>query len=378
MIILKTFYKLAKKNILGIIAYIVIFFMISIFTAPARQMAGRDASAISLDRISVAVFDEAKTEDSKALQDYLARFTAIRPFPDDEKALNEALHTGLLSVVLRIDKDFTKKLAEGQPAVDLATDPRYSSTSNVEVLLDKYLRFARINIGKDGHVNNEKVKEELEPQAKFIFLNRESDFDSLQVQWYKIYFHFAAYVTMASSMILISQLLRDFNSENIQARTFISGTGRAAYHGQILFGVFTVILISILIYAAGAPLIGGLPNPHIPYLAQTLNLTVFSLSSIAFTYLLMAIFKSADALVALGNVFPLGLAAVSGVMMPRSFLGSAAVTIAKAFPMYYYVEAVDYDSRLGLNLLIQLLFTAAYILLALTLRRVKRQDSVNF
>ncbi|NMA86372.1 MAG: ABC transporter permease, partial [Tissierellia bacterium] len=107
-----------------------------------------------------------------------------------------------------------------------------------------------------------------------------------------------------------------------------------------------------------------------------INTIVFSFTILCLTFFINSFTKNKFVITALSTVLSLGISFISGVMVPQEFLGEKTLALAKFFPNYYFVKinniTVNSFSDIGFELLMQLLFAFAFILLGLYFSKVKQ------
>ena len=185
-----------------------------------------------------------------------------------------------------------------------------------------------------------------------------------------------AYVLLLMSTTLVPLVSQSFSEPGLSARTALSpypvssqAAGMMLGSSLIVFGTAAVLLLATL--PLTLDYLGGGQT-----LLHMVNLLVFALSVLALSYLVTNLVRSKVAITAVSTVLSLGMAFLSGAFVPQSLLGDTALTIARAFPLYYYIHAnlrADSLSAMGTDLLIQLCFAVVYFAAAMVAVRLARR-----
>lgn len=379
MIVLKTFIRLLLKNLPVILTYVVSFFIINMIISGSLSAPPPDAEAIVRKDSRVAIRDLADTEESRNLVKFFEqRYILVDAGDKSPEELKEAVFTSLIASCIEIPADYLSKLAAGERAVSLLNDPRSISNWQVEMELDRYLRFARALIRGDG-IDLEQLDKVLSQQSKLEFRGKQDASEDRNMMNYHYYFRVGSYIVLCVTLILFGQIMYNFNLQGIRSRTRVSGTANRSYQAQILASLLILSATLFIAFVAGALSLYGKPADLASFGLYLVNFAVFCLVSLAVGYLMLSIANNKAMIHMFANAVPLGLAFISGVYIDSDLIGEPVVSISKAFPVYYYVQAImPGNSSLAdqlPNLGIQLLFGVFYIVLALVLNRSKKQTA---
>ncbi len=200
--------------------------------------------------------------------------------------------------------------------------------------------------------------------------------------WYHFTFKFLAYPLMAVVMSIIGLSIIAFENEKNVRRTKVSSKSNfkinfEAFLAQII-GTIVILIVVILIILAMAYLVFG-GDSQIEYLAYLSNIFALSLSSLALIFLLCNINNNKTFISSIGSVLPLCLSFISGIFVDIEFLPSIATSIARFFPMFYYVKGNalaknGFSSELCVYISIQILFALCFFLASVFVDRLKHSN----
>lgn len=379
MIVLKTFLRLLKKNLSVILTYVIIFFVINMMISSSLNAPPQDAEAVIRSDNRVAIRDLADTEESRNLVKYFEERYVLVDMPDKTKEeMREAVYTSLISSYIEIPENYLEKLTAGEKAVTILNDPRAVSNWQVEQSLDQYLRFSRSLIAGDK-IDLETLDRVVAQQSRLEFRGKESATEDRNMMNFHYYFRIGSYIVLSVTLLLFGTIMYNFNQPRLRARTSISGTSTTSYQMQILFSLLILSAVIFVSFVIGAVLLHGKPADNGTFVLYLVNFAVICLVSLTIGYLMLSISNNRAMITMFSNAVPLGLAFLSGVYIDSELIGEPVVSISKAFPLYYYVQAImpgnnNLAEQLP-NIGIQLLFGAFYLALGLVLNRNKKLNA---
>ncbi|MGI6157071.1 MAG: ABC transporter permease [Saccharofermentanales bacterium] len=381
MIVLKTFFRLLKRNLVDVILYVVIFLLISIWTAeamtPPSETVG-DVNAMTRMNVSIFVDDRDQSALSRALVDYLdTRFWIVDLPTTDDMAVREALLTENINAAVTIEPGMADHLLNGTSAVSYMIDPKVSQGWYVEQEIDQFTRFAAASLKTAGAVDVAAVERALQPVSRFVWVENPPDAALLQAQWLQIYFKFALYIIVTTVLLSSSKLMIEFKHNRVYWRTMISGFHPGRHRLQMLLGLLLLTVAIWGVFVIAPIVIAGRPYDSTSFGLYMGNLAMMAVNSLAFSYLIVSLTKNVEAVRAMANILPLGVAFISGVMVPQAYIGAFATTLAKMTPIYYAIRVINDVGDVARNFVIQAAFAVIYLLLALAFSRVRQRDAIN-
>lgn len=212
--------------------------------------------------------------------------------------------------------------------------------------------------------------------VKLIESNSKTSNQSVN-RWFRFYYNFTGYVTIAVYIGIIGLVMADFSDENIEKRRKISSIGFIKFNKELYLGQLTLAACISLFFILGSVIFKGKYIGEINFPKYCINLIVFSFSILCVTFLINNITKNKFIINGLSTVLSLGTAFISGVMVPQQLLGEKVLAIAKFFPTYYFVKINEMDINTFLDvkyeILMQLLFAVAFLLMGLYFTKVRQK-----
>lgn len=366
MTVYRYFSKIAWKHKWVILVYICIFFIISIINSIGTNERERIFTETRLD---IGIIDKENSELSRGLRKYIESRNNIVDTKEDEDFIKEQIFLQIADGVIIIPEGFDDKVKNREEAVIIYTDERKPQSIQIHNQVNKYLSFANITY-KDGEFMLEDVDSALSEtvNVNLIAKDKGSANDRI-IEWFRYYFNFTGYVTMAVYISAIGLVMSDFTDKNIEMRRRISAKGFLQFNREIYLGQLTVASICTLIFVLGSIVLMGRYVRKVQFIKYIVNLLVFSLSVLCLTFLINNITRNKYAINAISTVLSLGTSFISGVMVPQEILGEKVLMIAKFFPTYYFVKANNkvISSLLDIKgeLFMQVLFAVAFLLIGL-------------
>lgn len=380
MIVFKTFFRLLKRNLVDVIIYVVIFLSIAVGTAAAmtpKETPDADRSTMRM-HVSIHVDDQDRSDLSRAFVDYLdTRFYVVDLPASDDMAVREALLTENIHAAVTILPGMARHLQDGDSAVTYMIDPKVARGWYVEQEIDQFTRFAAASLRTSGAVDVAAVERALQPVSRFVYVDPPHDAALAQSQWLQAYFRFALYIIVTTVLLSASKLMIEFKHNRVFWRTMISGFRPGRHRLQMLFGLLILTVAIWGVFVIAPIVIAGRPYDPSAFLRNMGNLAMMAANALAISYLIVSLTKNAEAVRAMANILPLGVAFISGVMVPQAYIGAFATTLAKMTPMYYAIRVINDVGDAARNVVIQAAFAVIYLLLALAFSRVRQRDAIN-
>ena len=366
MSILRTYLSLLVKNRLILLGYTLLFlflvFMIGGSSAPGGQ------TAFEKTRLNLALsLPEETHEQGGDFADWLEdQGHAVSRLSLTEDQARQAVFEQLYDVVYLFSQEDPRPLA--------LTDQRSAAGHFALSIAESYFRYRDAFQDQAGSWDQKAFVEvmELEMPVKMAENPGHKEGDAAARL---AFFSSLAYILLLMSTSLVPLVNQAFSTAGVRSRTTLS-----AYPARRLaFGLFlgsglvvggTAILLFLLSLVISWPHLVG------PTGALLLNYLVFTLAALAFSYLLSSLFQKKAVITAVSTALSLGIAFLSGAFVPQAIMGSVALTLARAFPLYYFIHAVplaETPARMAPDLLIQLAFALAYFALAFLALRWSRR-----
>ncbi len=378
MNVIKYFFKNAKANKIIFVMYIFIFVII-LFLSTAGNIQ-RQGTIFEPTKSTVGLIKNSDDEVADAveeyLRDYLGADTKLDLLPDDLGSAKELIYMGNYDAIVRIPENCKELFEQDKPTVQVIFSPLGFEGHIIDNRMKVFLMMYRAT-EQNGQYDMELTKKILKKEAKVEFLKTEQTPEhELQRLWVKTFFNTSGYILMAIYISLIGMSMSGFNEPKTKKRIAISSKDDTKmqmeiYMAQLLMGaLITSILVGVCFAFKGSQLFEHQIGKYI------LNLGVYSIVVMALTFLLNNFTNNRHTKNVLSTVLSLGLAFISGVFLPQTFLSAKVLAVAKFFPLYYFViinETVHPEvSFMIRNLGIQMLFGILFFVMGLYFARKKR------
>lgn len=366
MTVYKYFTKIALRNKGVILAYTLIFFILSILNGSGT--AQRETSFMG-KRLNIGIIDNCNSELSKGLKNYLEKKNDIIDTIPDEEYIKEQIFLEIADAVIVIPEDFDEKVINEENSIQMYNDDRKIESMQIQNQVNKFLTFANATY-ENGEFNLEDLKVALNEEANVELIKSKNKMANEGVaNWFKYYYNFTSYVILAIYIATIGLVMADFKDENIASRMKISSKKFLKFNMEMYLGQLTIASMITLIFIVGSIMLKGKYIGEVNFGKYVLNTVVFSLSALCLTFLINNITRNKFVINAMATVFSLGTSFISGVMVPQQFLSEKTLMIAKFFPTYYFVRVnemtVNSFSDMRFEILMQLLFGAVFLLMGL-------------
>lgn len=367
MTVFKYFFKLFWKKKFIILPYIIIFMIVSILTLPSNK---NKSEAEVENPISIVIYNY---EDTELTADMLTRLEGHEIFySDDLDQIKEDMLVGKYHLALLMEDHPEERLIEGEKIVEVIVDATREEASSYAIELDQYFSFLELTY--DGEFHFVEVENLFEEQTEMTVLDQESNLQQRGDRWASLYFKFSAYVTMAILITALGLAISDFQEDEVKQRNNISGTSYSKISKEIFFGQVILSLLMVAIQVAALVMMARGHEEVINVAPFATNLIILCFSILGIVNLLTALTSSATVITGVGNILSLGLAFVSGVFVNQMYLPDVAITVARFFPLYYYVNNLNATNVVDLfnwNSLFMIGYGILCLLLSLFIKREK-------
>lgn len=376
MTVYKYFLRLAWRQKYVILLYLLLFVVISILNSSASRPA--DAS-FSESLPDVAIIQQDSGPLAQGLADYLRSQSRPAGRFITEANAEEAIFMGAAENVVIIPETFTADFNEGLPALAVYTDDRQPSAALMSRQIDQYLMFLKADARTHGEADPARVAQAMAVKAEVRLAESPGGVVPGTAGWFRYYFNFMTYILIAIFIMVFGNIMTEFNNEHIKRRNAIIPVSSSRFQMDMIlaqlviaFGIAALFLLIGVLIRPGE--VGGLNWP-----GHILNAASFTLAALALAFLINSLTRNRFIHTALATALSLGVSFISGVMIPLEFLSPGVITLARFFPVYYYVQATDkilqgtaYAADLG----IQLLFALLFLVLGLTAIRIRQGEDL--
>lgn len=373
MPIFKTFLKLCKE----MKATLLIFTLAFVGFASLIGMLSSKSPEDKIDKFTYLLEGPKTSLESpliQPLEDYLLRQGGERREALSGQSPQDALFYHHVDVIVTLSDDLIATLKRGEPLFHLdALELNYLAVNKLEILLQQFATFSHTILGEDRAWTAAK-SQELQELLKIEAPVRQIEKVVVKPEAPLAYLNFLAYAALFLIINLTGYAMSEMDLPLIRARFELSRLSLS----QIQFEKFLaqVLLAALILFSYlgmglafnGVELLVLIPQALPSILALGLVIT-------AATQVMVAIAPKHSVLSSLSTVLSLGLSFISGIFIPLHLLSDKVITLAKFFPIYYYVQNIVHLRESGqghlLNIAIMLLFALVYFILATIIRRLK-------
>ena len=371
-------FKVTKKRLPSVFAYLLVFLFISFMYAHSSTKDNK----FEANRLKICIFDEDDTPESRKLTEFIGKSNDLTELENDRDVIIDSLYYKRANYALIINKGYAERLGAGETDElfgSYCLDESYS-TVYMGKILDEYVSSVRayLTMGKPLSEAISCTEEALAQDTEVSMLRVDKVGDSHYSVDFSQYFEFMVYILISAVMIIVCQVLVTMNRKDIRFRTNCSCMKESKYTLQLLFGsgIF-VLAIWLLLMIFGIILNEEMYNGRAWY--AVLNSFIFAMVTAALAVFVAGFEPKENVLNLITQVLGLGMCFLCGVFVPVSVLSDSVLAVGRFFPAYWYVKAnnmiadVEPFSRSSVIqcYLIELGFAVMLIILTLLVRKVK-------
>ena len=372
MTVFKYFIRISLKYKWSILAYVVIFFMLTIIngSSPAQGPA-----SFTDTKLNISIIDHSNSSLSKSLKGYLVERNNIVYPPKDQEDGKELIFLEIADAIIVIPEDFEERVLNKEKAIEVYRDERKIESFQIQHQINKFISFVNAT-NENGEFDLNAVNLALKEKANVEIVGTNNGNEKIK-EWFFYYFNFTAYVIIAIYIAVIGMVMTDFTEDNIESRRKVSSKKSFQFNKEIYLGQFILAAIITSIFILGSLVFRGKYIGEVQFSKYVVNTIVFSFTILSLTFLVNNITNNRFVKNGVSTVLSLGTSFISGVMIPHELLGENVVTISKFFPTYYFVKINRTEITTFLDvkyeILMQLLFALAFLLMGLYFSRVKQR-----
>ena len=379
--------KILKKNIGGVIIYLIIFMIVTILFSNF----GGDTveNNFSMKKLNIAVIDRDNTQLSKGFKDYLGTIHNIVDVKDDVESLQDNLYYRNVSYILYISKGYEEKLSNGNldNLVENVKVPNSFEGIFADQQVDQYFKTISSYL-KSGYEPEKALtltKESLEKAIDVTVVDTGVATIEQQADKMFFFFQYLAYVLICVSMVGLGPILLTFSKPDLKKRIDVSALSLKSKNRQLITFSFFFTIAIWFAFILLAFVMNGTKIFSTAGLLCMLNSFIFSLICLSITYLVSLLIKSKNAISIISNVLGLGMSFLCGIFVPQSIMSEKVLSISRILPGYWYMDAhnilVNYDgsasqvSRILADFGILFGFAVVILAVSLVVSKVKQENA---
>lgn len=389
MQVFKLYFKLLKKSLPTVIIYITVFLVVVV------------SSSLNAKQNSENIFKESKVDiafinydkDSAlldGLKEYLGSSCEFKEIGQTKEDIQDALFFRSVVYIVTIPEDFTNQFLKGEEVnVQKLSVPESTDSVFIDMAINNYLNKVKMyknyskNLSDDEIVKS--VMKDLSSEVEVDIYSKtakEND-NSFLINYY----NYIVYALLSTLILGIGSIMISFTELDIRRRNLVTPVSITSINLQQILGNITFMLgFDIILIIFGFLLNGKVTLDQVSLLF-ILNAVIFSVASLSIAYLVGILVKSREASNGIANIIGMGSCFVSGVFVPREFLGDSVLNIAKFTPTYWYTTNNDLIGKLTNftitnfssifeNMLIQLGFAIAIFAISLVISKKKSLEVI--
>ncbi len=359
-------YKYYLKTLYRMRRFLLLWMAIFVFFVAANVMGVKEEkyNEISLD----VAMSKGSSQEYESLREYFlenANFMEIEASVDRAK---ELIYLGAVDIALIENEG-------GQ--IEYFTNPSSNKGRIASRKAKDYLKFLNIT-AVNGELDKElSTKISKEKVAVRMYKKDDKMDHTLKAILYNRSFSFLSYPLILTIMSMLGTAIIVFRNKEAMSRISLSAIKHSRYHLEM----FLANLLAMIVIVCFGYLIAFVffrYERDVPYLIYFVNIVSFAFSGLGLMYLLVNISPNKYFVSGSANILALIFAFFSGAFVPINFLPQLIRSIARFFPMFYYIKANSlaingYSSDIGFYILIQLLFGIAFYLLGVFISRLKKE-----
>ncbi len=382
-----SYLKILKKNIGGVIIYLIIFMIVTILFSNF----GGDTveNNFSMKKLNIAVIDRDNTQLSKGFKDYLGTIHNIVDVKDDVESLQDNLYYRNVSYILYISKGYEDKLSNGNldNLVENVKVPNSFEGIFADQQVDQYFKTISSYL-KSGYEPEKALtltKGSLEKAIDVTVVDTGVATIEQQADKMFFFFQYLAYVLICVSMVGLGPILLTFSKPDLKKRIDVSALSLKSKNRQLITFSFFFTIAIWFAFILLAFVMNGTKIFSTAGLLCMLNSFIFSLICLSITYLVSLLIKSKNAISIISNVLGLGMSFLCGIFVPQSVMSEKVLSISRILPGYWYMDAhnilVNYDgsasqvSRILADFGILFGFAVVILAVSLVVSKVKQENA---
>lgn len=382
MKVFKAFLTILKYYFPMLLIYLGVFIVITIIFTNMNTIS--NVFEFSSERANLAIIDNDSSALSESLVGLLEDKHNVKEIDNDSQAQTDALYNRKIDYIITIPANFEKNfIAETEiPKLITQSVPNTYSSIYVARLLDSYLNTTKayLEIGVDigGSIANA-----LEDMSKNATVEFQDDDKSTREPIF-FFYSYMPYAIMMVCILGIGVVLLALFKKPIAMRTNASALSLTRKNSELGLGVVVMSAIILAVFIIFGFIMHGTTMLTSGSLICMVNTIVFIIFSVALAFLIGVLAKNINVINGAANALGLAMCFIGGVFVPREVMSEQILDIAKFVPTYWYVNAVEtvaygdglnakFTSSIAIDMLIQLLFAAALITIAMVVSKQKRR-----
>lgn len=345
-------------------------------------MFSSDDSGITFEReqLDITVVDSTDSDISDSLIEYLSERNRVEVVSEaDIESLEEEVYIASKNGAVLIDENIDENFREGSETITIITDPRTPSSLQLETEVNKFFMFLKAEENYSGEINTEETINIMNNEIDVEIADPESVTTEDNFQYMKHFTNYAGYFIMLFMLMLIGNVMSEFNQPELRKRINVSPYKTSSYSLQMMSAQGVIALFIIIVMFVGGILIHVDNLEGIPLGKMFTALILISTFTLALHYVVASLTTNKYIINGLANFISIGMAFISGIMIPFEVMGDNIRNIAQFMPLYHFTQIYAESDMTWVDslqpILILLLFITAMLVIGTILENKKKSAS---
>ncbi|MFC3418903.1 ABC transporter permease [Salinicoccus hispanicus] len=358
--------------------YLILIFLTAFFTFAFGFSQNSGGQTYESEQLDLKVIDQSRSEISRGFVDYLSADNTVEVMNDSTEldALEEDIFLGITDGIIQIPSDLEARLSSSSPAVEIISDQRGMVHLQLENIVNRYFTFVDAGRTTSGTVNIEEMNTLL---ADGISVEMHESVDVASQNnfvYMSAFINFAGYWIMLFLLIIVGNVMSEFNTTELRQRIDVSPMQTRALMLQMITAQAIIGLFVVCFMFFGGILLRSDELEGVPLGKMFIALILITSFTLAIHYVIGAMTTNKFIINGLANFLAIGMAFLSGIMIPLELMGEAAQSIAQYLPLYHFTQIYAepditwVDS--GFSILIVVLYTISFLIIGMILENKRK------
>lgn len=299
----------------------------------------RGVDSFESESLDLTIVNPSDSEIADGLIEYLETDNNVEVVNEaDISLLEEEVYLQTKHGALLIDQDIDEKVNAGSEAVEAITDPRNPASVQLENEVNKFFTFLSAEESHSGQADTQKVIDIMNQEVTVEIANPETASVQDSFQYMQIFTNFAGYWIMLFMLMLIGNVMTEFNQPELKKRINVSPYKTSSYSFQMISAQSVIALFIVIVMFGGGLLIRTDSLENIPLGKMFVALILISIFTLSLHYVIGALTTNKYIINGLANFLSIGMAFLSGIMLPREVMSESLQNFSQFLPLYHFTQ----------------------------------------
>lgn len=361
------------RHKIALIAFTVIFFGMAL--AFSQSSSDNEFSITALD---LQVVDHSDDEVSRGLIENLSQDNNVEVVDKTRSELQEEILLMSSDGVIIIEEGLEDRFVNGNGTVEVIVDERVAGAFQVETVVNKYFQYLAAGYQANGEIDVQAVNDTTMNTVDVQFLDVGETAQQANFEYMSNYMNFMGYVFLLLITIVGGNVMSDVNQPVINNRVKVSPIKQTSHSVQTVLGQLIITIFMAAIFVGFAFILRHDQLEGVPIANMVVAAVTLPLLALSFLHLLNSITNNKFIINSFANFVIIGMAFLSGIMLPIELFGDGMKQLATMMPLYHYTQIYsDMDKSLidALpSISIVVLFSIALIVLGTIISKNRRMQ----